>query len=91
LFFKRLREEFLKRAAKYLRKPRESKKKSPERPVERRSLTKHDDMTQFEYESSHMIEWTRESVRWSWLRVKEYYRQMSFEERYEKLVKQIKT
>jgi len=91
-FFKSLREEFLRKiSAKYSRKLRESKKGSAESPVERRSLAnRHDGKAEFKYETIYVLERTRESVRWSWIRVKEYYRQITFEERYEDLVKRIK-
>ena len=90
-FLESLRERFLRKAPQIEKEARESKKIKAERPVEQRFLTKAcDDMVRFEYESSPVIEWTWESLYWSWRRVGEYYRQMTEVERYEQLVEEIK-
>ncbi len=85
-FFKRLKEEFLKRAAKFLRKPKEDKKESSERLVERRSLTIEKDVNPIKG-----FIYQREAIYWRWQRVKEYYREQTASERYERLAKAIKT
>jgi len=86
-FFKVLKERFLKRAAKYSREPKEDKKESSEKQVELRSLTKRKVLQQ-EIERPHR---SQESIYWSWQRVKEHVRNMSYAERYEEIAKRIKT
>ena len=86
-FFKRLKEEFVKRAAKFSKKLQEGKKESSERLVEQRSLTKKELIGQEITRPYRSLD----SIYWSWKRVKEYYREMTSTDRYEELCKRIKT
>ena len=85
-FFKGLRARFVKRAEKFLRKLQGVKKESSKRIVERRSLTIEKDVRPLEGSV-----YQKESIYWRWQRVREYYRAITLTERYEKLVKEIKT
>ncbi len=85
-FFKRLKEEFVKRSAKFSRKLQESKKESIDRFIERRSLT-----IDKEIKPTKGFIYQKEAICWRWQRVKEYYEELTAEERYEKLAKEIKT
>ena len=84
-FFKVLREEFLKRAAKFLQKPQEVKKESTEKPVERRSLTRRDNIRPL-----NGFIYGRDLLANNWHRVTEYYREITASERYEEILKEIK-
>jgi len=85
--FNKLRGEFTKRAERFSGKLRENKPRKPMNPIELCSLTKKELMGQ-EITRPHR---ELESIYWSWQRVKEYYRQATYAERYERLVKEIKT
>jgi hypothetical protein len=85
-FLKRLRGGFLKRAVKFLKRPRESRKQGSERPVEQRSLTRRNNVRPEEG-----FIYGREILSASWRKVKEYYREATKAERYEQLCREIKT
>lgn len=78
-FFKRLKEGFLKRAAKFFRKSTGSKKERSEKPVERQS---GENNKEFEYRNSGAWK-RRETLRWQWIRAYEYDKEMRSEQRYE--------
>jgi len=85
-FFKGLRERFLKRAERFLRRPKKDKKESSEKPVERRSLTRKDKTRPLEG-----FIYGRDLLSKNWHRVTAYYQEITAAERYEKLLKEIKT
>ena len=84
-YFKKLKESFCKRTAKYFQKPQIGKKEGSGKFVECRSLTNEEDVNPTEG-----FIYQKEAICWKWQRVKEYYREMTSEERYEKLLKEIK-
>ena len=85
-FFKRLRGRFLKRAAKFFKEVKEVRQDSPETSVEQRSLTIRDNAC-----SAKGFIYKRELISKNWERVKEYYREITSAERYERLCKEIET
>lgn len=79
MFFRRLKERFLKRAAKFFKKSTEIKKECCERLVDGR-LEEGDE--EFKYRNSEA--WKgRETLRWQWIRAYEYDKELRFEQRYE--------
>ena len=84
-FFKGLKEEFCKQAAKIFKKPQDGKKECPKKPVEGRSLTRRD-----KARSTNGFIYGRELIAKNWHRVTEYYQEITASERYEKILKEIK-
>ena len=85
-YFKKLKKEFCNRAANFLQQVQGSDEESIERPEEQRSLT-----TRKVVKPSKGFIYQKEAICWRWQRVKEYYDERTSEERYEKLLKGIKT
>jgi len=90
-FLKILKKNFLRKTQKFFKKENASQRISPDRTVERRFQEKQEnDWAKSRYKTSDIAERRKEALYWSWQRVKEYYREMTIDERYEKLFKEIK-
>jgi len=90
-FLKRLKVRFCKRASRFFPRPQKVKKEVSEKAVERRFQEKQEnDWAKSRYKTSDIAERRKEALYWSWQRVKEHYREMTIDERYEKLFKEIK-
>ena len=83
MFFRRLKERFLKRTARFFKKPRKGGRERCEKPLEERSQKKAGRNGEgFRYENSGTWQ-GRETLRWQWIRAYEYDREVRFEQRYE--------
>jgi hypothetical protein len=82
-FFKRLRDNFLKRAAKYFKEPRRAIKTGADRPLQRR-LTRKQGLGLVKIGHEFKRIWkNREDMYFRWIRVGEYYKELKQEQTYE--------
>jgi len=83
LFFKKLRGDFLRKAARFFKKPLGSKKERSQKPLKQRSYKQEGNDHGFRYRNSGT--WLgRETLRWQWIRAYEYDKEIRSEQRYER-------